>query len=128
MKRTALSAFLGCCCLLVVLPVSSFLAGPSPVAGLHQEPTVTFFEASQDTPSLDPQSPQGVTWHIQRVDAPKAFSNMRDRSLRLDAAGRPHIAYGLDHLYYAWHDGSHWHQETVDPAWGVGMYASLALD
>ncbi len=53
---------------------------------------------------------------------------MGDRSLRVDAAGRPHIAYGGDHLYYAWHDGTAWHFETADAAPGVGQYASLALD
>ena len=68
------------------------------------------------------------TWDIQRVDAPKLFSNMTDRSLRLDANGNPHIAYGGDYLYYAWHDGTQWHIETVDTSEGVGSYASLALD
>lgn len=53
---------------------------------------------------------------------------MTNRSLRLEEFDRPHIAYGQDHLYYAWHDGSTWHLETADNAWGVGMYASLALD
>jgi hypothetical protein len=68
------------------------------------------------------------TWAIERVDAEKTFMGMTDRSLVLDSAGHPHIAYGRDHLYYAWHDGSMWHSETVDPAWGVGRYASIDLD
>jgi len=38
-------------------------------------------------------------WLVECVDCPKYFSNMTDRSLRLDAAGHPHIAYGGDHLY-----------------------------
>ena len=53
---------------------------------------------------------------------------MSDRSLRLDSEGHPHIAYGGKHLYYAWHDGVEWHYETVDGAYEVGMFASLALD
>ncbi|MDH7486327.1 MAG: carboxypeptidase regulatory-like domain-containing protein, partial [Anaerolineae bacterium] len=53
---------------------------------------------------------------------------MTNRSLRLDTSGHPHIAYGGDHLYYAWHDGAAWHLETVDPSPGVGRYASLGLD
>jgi hypothetical protein len=69
-----------------------------------------------------------MTWDIQRVDAPKWFEDMTSHSLRLDAAGHPHVAYGGDHLYYAWHDGSAWHTETVDNSPGVGGYASLALD
>jgi len=34
------------------------------------------------------------TWTTQRVDAPKLFSEMGPRSLQLDSAGHPHIAYG----------------------------------
>ena len=67
-------------------------------------------------------------WVIECVDCPNQFWGMTDRSLRLDAAGHPHIAYGKDHLYYAWHDGVSWHYETVDDTPGVGQDASLALD
>ena len=67
-------------------------------------------------------------WDIQPVDAPSQFTNMEDRGLVLDASGYPHIAYGSDHLYYAWHDGTRWHYEVVDPAPLVGEYASLQLD
>ena len=73
-------------------------------------------------------STASLGWVIECVDCPKYFEEMSDRSLRLDAAGHPHIAYGSDHLYYAWHDGTTWHLETVDDAPGVGSYASLALD
>jgi hypothetical protein len=68
------------------------------------------------------------TWATERVDAEKTFGGIADRSLVLDNTNHPHIAYGADHLYYAWYDGSTWHKETVDPAWGVGWYASIALD
>ncbi len=67
-------------------------------------------------------------WHTECVDCPKAFSDMTDRSLRLDSEGQPHIAYGGRHLYYAWRDGTQWHYETVDQASRIGWYASLALD
>ena len=67
-------------------------------------------------------------WTIERPDSPKDFGPQGSRTLALDTAGHPHIAYGGDHLYYAWHDGTTWHRETVDPAIGVGAYASLALD
>ncbi len=70
----------------------------------------------------------GHTWHIQRVDTPRFFQEMTDRSLRLDAQNHPHIAYGGDFLYYAWYDGTQWHSEIVDDSGGVGRYASLALD
>jgi len=67
-------------------------------------------------------------WVIECTDCLKQFSNMTDRSLRLDAAGHPHIAYGGDHLYYAWNDGVSWQLETVDASPDVGQHASLALD
>jgi hypothetical protein len=67
-------------------------------------------------------------WHVECVDCPKQFSYMTDRSLRLDGDGRPHIAYGGKHLYYAWQDGTTWHIETVDSGRLVGRFASLVLD
>jgi len=80
--------------------------------------------APVDTLAAEPSE----EWIIECVDCPKQFYRMTDRSLRLDAAGHPHMAYGEDHLYYAWHDGVSWHYETADDAPGVGMSASLALD
>ncbi|MFL7794630.1 MAG: hypothetical protein AB8I69_20975 [Anaerolineae bacterium] len=70
-------------------------------------------------------------WVTQRPDISQTFSQtplMTDRSLALDGSNYPHIAYWQDHLYYAWHDGSTWHLETVDGAWGVARDVSLALD
>jgi Tol biopolymer transport system component len=52
---------------------------------------------------------------------------MTSRSLALDSGRHPHIAYGGDHLDYVWYDSTQWHQETVDGAWSVGEYASLAM-
>lgn len=66
-------------------------------------------------------------WNIHRVHRGKYFSGMSDRSIALDANGKPHIAYGQTHLYYAWYD-EEWHIETVDDSWDVGWFASLALD
>ena len=48
--------------------------------------------------------------------------------MRLDKDGHPHLAYGGDHLYYAWYDGVAWQRAVVDPARGVGGAADLALD
>jgi regulation of enolase protein 1 (concanavalin A-like superfamily) len=67
-------------------------------------------------------------WVIECVDCPRQFSNMTDRSLRLDAEGHPHVAYGEEHLYHAWHDGANWHYEVVDDSPYVGQHASLTLD
>ncbi len=48
-------------------------------------------------------------WNIQTVGAPaqKWFQAVGARYLQLDAAGNPRLAYGGDHLYYAWSDGGH---------------------
>ncbi|RLC76853.1 MAG: hypothetical protein DRI61_12540, partial [Chloroflexi bacterium] len=92
-------------------------------------------QPSQVTPTQATQAKEMLvqqtfipTWATERVDAEKTFTGMTDRSLVLDGDNHPHVAYGYDHLYYAWHDGSTWHRETVDPAWGVGGYASIDLD
>ncbi len=66
-------------------------------------------------------------WHIDIVDG-RAFDDLGSRSLALDTSGHAHIAYGKNHLYYAWNDGSAWHLETVDDLPAVGYDTSLALD
>ncbi len=69
-----------------------------------------------------------VGWVAQAVDVARFFARMTDRSLALDSAGRPHIAYGSRALYYAWHDGVAWQTTVVDGSPSVGRFASLALD
>ncbi|MCU0611800.1 MAG: carboxypeptidase regulatory-like domain-containing protein [Candidatus Eisenbacteria bacterium] len=71
---------------------------------------------------------QPEDWMIECADCPKRFGKMTDRCLCLDTSGFPHIAYGHDHLYYAWFDGAFWHHETVDTSPGVGMFTSMAMD
>jgi hypothetical protein len=71
---------------------------------------------------------QGQVWQIEVAEYGKQFEGMTDRSLRLDAQGHPHIAYGGDHLYYAFHDGVSWQCEVADASHAVGMSASLVLD
>jgi hypothetical protein len=72
--------------------------------------------------------PAALTWEVETVDRAKLFRSMEDRSLALDADGHPHIAYGDDNLFYAWHDGVVWHYETVDISSDVGEHAALGLD
>ncbi len=68
------------------------------------------------------------SWSIECADCPHQFVESTDRMLRLDSQGLPHLAYGRDHLYYAWYDGAEWHGEIADPAPYVGTHASLTLD
>jgi hypothetical protein len=81
-----------------------------------------------DSPAPITTSPEEISWQIECVDCPKQFVNTGNRRLALDSLGRPHIAYGGDHLYYSWYDGTSWHTETVDNATRVGAFAALALD
>jgi hypothetical protein len=106
--------------------ISVVLLALLPLSGL-----VTASSPAPSGAALAATSP--ANWRYQLVDGPKIFSAMGPRSLAIDAAlggiaGYPHIAYGGDHLYYAWQDGSGWHREVADSSPGVGAYASLALD
>jgi hypothetical protein len=110
------------------------MATPTSVPTDTLRPTATHLATpfASPTPSSTrlPTVPPTATdrWHIECVDCPKWFKSMSDRSLQLDTEGYPHVAYGGDHLYYAWHDGVQWHYNTVDKSAGVGKSASLALD
>ncbi|HEX2980638.1 MAG TPA: hypothetical protein VHO48_10285, partial [Anaerolineaceae bacterium] len=75
-----------------------------------------------------PHAPDALSWTSQCVDCSKTFTEMTSRSLALDSAGHPHIAFGADHLYYAYHDGSTWHVSTVDSHNTVGNFTSIAID
>lgn len=81
-------------------------------------------QAAPPIPSLVSSSNQFV---IECADCPKQFDYSTDRLLRLDSQGNPHLAYGRDHLYYAWWDGAGWRYETADRSTLVGSAASLAL-
>jgi hypothetical protein len=67
-------------------------------------------------------------WEVESVDAPKYILDMTNSYVAYDSYGNPHLAYGSDHLYYAYRSGSSWYLETVDSSPGVGSYASIALD
>lgn len=67
-------------------------------------------------------------WVIECVECAKTFYGGTGESLQLDAAGKLHLAYGGDHLYYAVRDENGWQQEIVDPSPNVGGTASLDVD
>ncbi|MEK6729956.1 MAG: hypothetical protein AABY76_08030, partial [Planctomycetota bacterium] len=69
-----------------------------------------------------------VTWTIEAVDAPGYFDWLSSRAIAVDAGNHPHIAYGGEHLYYAYHDGTTWYYETVDSLSNVGYHAAIVLD
>jgi len=67
-------------------------------------------------------------WSIEFVDTLEAGVVLTDRCLRLDKQGRPHVAYGGYHLYYAWRSDIGWQYEIVDDFANLGKQASLYLD
>ncbi len=48
--------------------------------------------------------------------------------MALDPDGRPHLVYGFNRLFHAWHDGAAWQVETVDVAGDVGGGPVIAID
>lgn len=73
----------------------------------------------------------GVRWKTIRVDAGRTFRDLTNSSLKLNISVTPNIpavAYGSDHLYYATQVEGDFDTTIVDANWGVGMFASLALD
>lgn len=79
-------------------------------------------------PEKSPSTNASIFWIKQCVDCPKSFLYFSERGLQIDGNGQSHIAYGGDHLYYAWFDGVNWNYNIVDPGRGMGGSASLALD
>ncbi len=71
---------------------------------------------------------QDGTWIARGVDCPKFFQGIEGQSIRLDASGLAHIAYGGDHVYYARRGPTGWNLETVDSSPDVGADLSLDLD
>lgn len=69
-----------------------------------------------------------LTWHPECVDCPPTIERITQGSIALDSAGHPHVAYGGDRLYHAWHDGTGWQVEVADPNFQVGAWAAIALD
>jgi hypothetical protein len=70
-------------------------------------------------------------WMAVHADAQNSFNNMSQHSLKLSPVSPnyyPQVAFGGDHLYYAYKDGTGWHTQVVDSAWAVGGGAALALD
>ncbi len=73
--------------------------------------------------------PMGLRWDFQRPDEQIYADHMGPRSLAAGPYGLLYTAFGGSHLYLFTDDGyDHITTETADPAWGVGLYASLAMD
>ncbi len=69
-----------------------------------------------------------ITWEIETVDGSHHFTCLRDRTLRINPAGQPHLAFGGDALNCAYAEAAGWRIEVVDDNAGVGEYAARALD
>jgi len=104
------------------LPLFLWVGGVVMLCTLLHAPALS--AAGPATPSAPALPP---AWAVECVDCPRYFENMTDRSFRLDSADKPHLAYGGDALYHMYALDTGWQRETVDPAPGVGSYASMAI-
>lgn len=82
--------------------------------------------AEGERPQTLPPVPVRV-WEQETI-ARGNFGLPGKRYLHIDAAGRPHLAYGGNNLYYAHHDGAAWQVETVDDSPRAGYRVTMALD
>ena len=87
----------------------------------HLEKAFAYNDGSQPPPTI-------ANWQAETVDDPIFFTNLHNQSIATDSLGYPHIAYGGDHLYYAFYDGNRWQYEIADNSSGIGQYASIVLD
>lgn len=72
--------------------------------------------------------PTGARWSIEAIDTPKYIQGFGPQAMQLDTFGHPHLVYGEDYQYHAWHDGTQWQYETIPGTGASGGYQSLALD
>ncbi len=107
--------------LLTLLALATLLLGlgTKPVLGAP---------AKQEEANPEQSASSALT--ITRVETPRMFRYMGQRSLRMDSTSNhyPHVAYGGNFLYYASYDATGWHTQIVDSTPGVGTFTSLALD
>lgn len=108
--------------------IKNYIVAPRAATGGNGMLANVIGESAVEGANFQASTSDSSGWAIECVDCPKQFRSMTDRSLQLDDKNQPHVAYGEDNLYYAWHDGVAWHYETVDDSPYVGLYASLALD
>ena len=66
-------------------------------------------------------------WINERVDVDRSF-NVTPGAIALDSEGYPHIVYGGDRLYYARQTEQGWVTKVMDPHWGRGEGAAIAID
>jgi hypothetical protein len=79
------------------------------------------------TLSLSAASPTHQ-WRLERIDAGITIRYLTNHSLQL-FEGIPSMAFGSDHLYYAYLTGGGTFSTTiVDQNWGTGMFASMAIN
>lgn len=85
--------------------------------------------ASTPAEADDPVGIGGIAaWNVpERIEDNNSFWNMGSRSMAVDSGNKMHVAYGGDHLYHAWFNGTTWQTEVVDSNSYVGQYTSMAI-
>lgn len=88
--------------------------------------------AVSDGPSAEGSSAPPLSypqpWNITVLDDGRLISELGPTGLAYGPNGYPHVAYGQDHLYHSYWNGSAWLTELVDASPLVGSAASIAVD
>ena len=71
----------------------------------------------------------GEGWQVEWVDQSRIASTyFRSCSIAVDGEGRPHIAYGREHLSYAVREADGWKVQIVDAEENAGADAHILID
>ena len=71
----------------------------------------------------------GADWQGEWVDQSRVTSTpFRACSIAVDGEGRPHVAYGRNHLYYAAREADGWKVQIVDAEENAGSHAHVMVD
>jgi hypothetical protein len=105
-------------------------ANPSIALDSLDNPHISYTCANMTGSYLIYASWVGSEWSIETIKFAQSGSGISDPSLKLDAAGSPHIGYvgPAETLEYASWTGSTWKIETIDPWTEQVADPSLALD
>lgn len=98
-----------------ILLVFGFSFGNQPVQAKY----------AQCEPHSEVAAASAYSWTYSQLNSPISVSKV---DIQQDSMGHLHLAFGGDHLYYAFKIDQTWQIETVDDGRGAGTWLSLVLD